>query len=161
MELLDKLAVRSQQPPLAAMRDTGAIRTPDDPVAVLMLVIDFDSAVTLHGIVDFLGNATGRYARETVAALRAIGCPTAAAALDEILRVAAAAGMTRDALQKEAAGEFPLPVSRARQLRGGAWAGTVDRIQELCDTIDFDLVTDQSADYVEANRETVTRALRR
>lgn len=51
------------------LRRSGAIAELSNPVAVLMLVIDFDTEVAMNGITDFLRNSTGIYGTETVRAL--------------------------------------------------------------------------------------------
>jgi len=49
-----------------------------------MWIIDFDTELTMNGILGFLENSSGRYLSETVAALQLIGSTKDAALLKEI-----------------------------------------------------------------------------
>jgi hypothetical protein len=100
-ELLSEFAIRIYDLPLSEIRDNGMIRDISNPVAIVMLVVDFDTEVSMNGINNFIGNSTGVFANETVAALRAIGCDTQAGQLQKILAIANAAGMTHDMIQRE------------------------------------------------------------
>jgi len=51
---------------------------------IIIWIIDFDTELTMNGILGFLENSSGRYLSETVAALQLIGATKDAALLKEI-----------------------------------------------------------------------------
>jgi len=97
----------------------------------------------MNGINNFLGNSTGDYARETVTALEIIGCADAARLLSEIIGIATAAGMTRDAIQSERANLAPYAVSSWQQTHGEKWDAASDKIWELHKQMPYAAVTEQ------------------
>ena len=69
-DILSDLSIKIYESPLSEVRSSGRIADVTDPVNVLMLLIDFQTEVEMNGILDFLGNSSGLYARETAEALR-------------------------------------------------------------------------------------------
>ncbi|MFM8581356.1 MAG: hypothetical protein ACKOFW_07615 [Planctomycetaceae bacterium] len=67
-ELLGEFSIKIHRPPLSDIRDNGTIQDLSKPIAVVMLVVDFDTEISVNGLIDFIGNSTGLYAKETVAA---------------------------------------------------------------------------------------------
>jgi hypothetical protein len=90
-EILDELGVRIYQPPLLDLR--GRVRELPAAFRVPMLVIDFDTEVHMQGILGFLENSTGRYLKETVDALSAIGARRTAATMKGIEEILARHGV--------------------------------------------------------------------
>ncbi|MBI1374672.1 MAG: DUF4375 domain-containing protein [Phycisphaera sp.] len=138
-DLLGELSVKIYEPPLISFRDTAEIHDPTNPLALLVLIIDFETEVSMSGINDFIGNSSGRFADETVVALQAIGCPTQAAILRQILDIASSVGMTHDAIQADRA-DAHLPeysVTSFRKLHGDKWEAASNEIRQLESKIDF------------------------
>ena len=151
--------MRIYEPPLSELRDSGALTDLSNPVSVVMLLIDFETEVSMNGIADYIGNSTGLYAKETVAALEVIGCKTAADVLGRILDVASNAGMTHESIQAERSGLGPYALTSFSEMHGGKWDLALDEVDRLCNTIDFEHVLREVAIFVAEHRATFERAL--
>lgn len=137
VQLFLDLSVKVFEPPLSDLRETGRLRDLWSPLSVLMLVVDFETEVEMNGVVDFLGNSTGRYAKETVAALECIGCPDDAAALRQIVSIATRARMTHATIQKDRERLGPFTVTTFAEVHGTKWQRALGRIEPLSDQLDF------------------------
>ncbi len=134
-QLLDELAVKLYQPPLTEFRDRGLVGDTDDPLAVVMLLVDFETERAMNGMLDFLGNSSGKYARETVTALGRVSAYTCAGTLRRILDVAETANITFETVQKDRA-KVPYPVTSWKATHGDKWAAAEKDIGRL--EADFD-----------------------
>lgn len=161
-ELLHDLSVRIyDDPSLVGLRDSGAVADLRQPLHVVMLLLDFDTEVAMSGIVDFLGNSTGRYAKETADALEIVGCRSDAAALREILQAASDAGLTHEAVQADMTHLDPFAVTSFGQLHGSKWDDAAAAIQTLAQRVDFERIWSQVAIYMEHHRAAFEEALPR
>lgn len=160
-DILTELTIKVYEPPLSLLRDDGRITNLADPVAVLMLVIDFETELSMNGINDYIGNSTGLYARETVEALKVLGCLDAAQKLSEILDQATGAGMTHGAIQRDRSGLTPYTITTFNKLHGDKWSQVSEAINELADDIDFSIVWDCAEKFIDERRDTFVAALKR
>jgi len=158
MDLLSELAIKIYEPPLSLHRESGRIADTSDPLSVAMLVVDLDTELAMNGIVEFLGNSTGLYASQTVEALERIGCPEDAQVLREILRTAAAGGMTHDAIQDERRGIPEYSVVSFTQLHSSKWREVTAAVQVLSSKLDFSRIGRQAEAWI-AQHEGLFRSL--
>lgn len=149
-DLLDELAVAIyERPLLREHRESGRIADASVPLSVVMLLIDFDTEVQMNGIIDgFLGNATGRYARETCDALRRIGCPELADQLECILTIAAEAAISHEAIQADRSALPEYAVTSFAQTHGAKWTEAGNAIHRLAHQMDFERLSDQLRAFV-------------
>jgi Domain of unknown function (DUF4375) len=85
--LVNRLFVLIYEPPLSALRES--IASCPESLRVFMLIADFDTEVSMNGIVGFLENSTGHYLQQTIEAFELIGAHETASTLrqvDELLR---------------------------------------------------------------------------
>jgi len=143
-----EFASKIYEPPLSAMRDDGSITDVSNPLAVVMLVVDFETEVSMNGITNFIGNSTGRYARETVDAIRALGCTEHADLLSQILDIADNAGMTFDAIQRDRKGQQAFAVSSFTQTHGDKWDAATEAIYQVEEQFDSDTLIERAEEYV-------------
>ena len=136
-DLLSELSIKIYERPLSDMRNNGGIRDLSNPIAVMMLVFDFETEVSMNGINNFIGNSTGIYAKETVAALELIGCSNQSKQLKTILETAAAAAMTYDTIQQDRSGLSEYVITSFAQLHGEKWEGANSEIGKLESEIDY------------------------
>lgn len=148
-DLLTEFSIKIYEPPLCTIRDDGRICEPSNPVAVLMLVVDFDTEVKMNGINNFIGNSTGMFGNETVAALRAIGAQTQATLLEQILMVAENAGMTHDAIQRERSGLGEYAITSFKELHGEKWDAASAKISDIESEIDYSDMMSFAEKYVD------------
>jgi hypothetical protein len=161
-ELLSEFVSRMHKPPLTAMREDGAITDLSNPIAVLMLVVDFDTELAMSGIIDFIGNETGRYARETVAALASLGCSRLARQLADVLDIAEQAGMTHGVIQSERREHLTLyEVTSFAQDHGTKWEAACEKIDQLAGAFSLQEMYDRLEQYVEQHRQALERAVQR
>ncbi len=156
MDIVTELSSKIYKEPLSSRRDSGQIRDLSNPLSILMLVIDFETEVSMNGIFNFLGNYTGIYANETVQALRKIGCVDEAPHLEKIIDIAFKAGMTRKEIQKNPE-RLPKGTSASfKDIHGNKWDNASDSIRDIEDNIDYreiykaiDIFADENREYLE------------
>jgi hypothetical protein len=157
--ILDALAVAAWAPPLRLLRESGAIGDVSHPLCVVMLLIDFDTEVLLNGIIGFIGNSTGRYARQTVAAFERVGCEEEAGTLLRILDHAEAAGITHEALQRARSAIAEYSVVTPAGMHGDGWDLVCARLSSMCDEIDMQAVFGKVGKFIMRHRQTFEQAL--
>jgi hypothetical protein len=158
-DVLNDLGSVIWSPGFEPYRAGGALRDSRNPLSVVVLVLDFNAEVNINGVVDFLGNATGSYARETVEALRAISCPKDAEVLSKIIDVAESAGMTHEAVQNDLARQAPLAVGTFSDFHGRKWGGACNQISVLGSGIELSRVLAALESFVESNQPALDAAL--
>lgn len=146
-KLLDEFSYKIYEAPLSDLRDSGAICDLSNPVAVLMLLIDFLTEVEMNGINNFLGNSTGMYAHETVESLKLIGCGSQAESLVKILSIANSAGMTYEAIQADRASLHEFQVTSFEKTHGDKWERASEEIQNVESNLDYDQIRDALLPY--------------
>ncbi len=159
-ELLSEFSIKIYEPPLCEMHDNGEIRDLSNPIAALMLVVDFETEVSMNGINNFIGNSTGLFANETVAALKTIGCETQAVQLEQILAIAAAVGMTHDAIQQGRSGLQQHAITSFSDLHGDKWDAASEQIDAIESDIEYSDMMSRAEDFVRLHTEVFQKALR-
>lgn len=144
-------ASKIYEPPLSTMREDGSVVNLANPLAAVMLVVDFETEVSMNGIIGFIGNSAGQYARQTVEAMRILDCDEHAEQLAEILDVADAAGMTFAAVQQDRQTQQPFAVSSFSDIHGTKWNDALTTIHELEEQFDADLLVERAEEYVGKN----------
>lgn len=152
-DILDEFSIRAYEPPLSLLRDNGEIANLNDPLAVIMLIVDFEAELEMNGINNFIGNSTGLYAYETVEALKIIGCDEDSKILADILKKAKDAGMTHEAIQKDRQKLKLHSVASFQQIHGDKWDNVTDEIDHLAKQIDFEKITKCLEKYVDKNKD--------
>lgn len=161
MDLLDEFSIRVYEPPLTEHRDSGRIADTSNPISIAMLVVDFETEVMMNGIEDFIGNSTGLYGAQTVRALQLIGCAEDAAALSTVLEVAAAAGMTHDAIQADRSGLAPYTVTSFTKVHGRKWDEAKREIDQLHKRIDYSRIRESASRFIQEHENLFRRVLGR
>jgi hypothetical protein len=158
-ELLGEFSCRIYEAPLTEHRDSGRIADLSDPISILMLLVDFETEVSMNGICDFIGNSTGLYARETVEALKLVGCTQDAAVLSQILDIADRAGMTHNAIQADRSGLQEYAITSFAELHGDKWDSATEEIGRLVEAIDFERVMKMAVEYAARHEAALIGAL--
>lgn len=146
--LISELYIKSYKDPLWQIRSTGAIKDTSNPICVIMLVIDFETEVTMNGIENFIGNSTGDFTEETVTALTVIGCEKQALQLQTILTIASAAGLSRETIQKDQSNMPQYSIVSFAGIYGSKWNDALDKISALNELIDYQQIRDCAEEYV-------------
>lgn len=158
-DILSELSVKIYEPPLNAARHNGAIADMSDPLNVAMLILDFETEISMNGIINFLGNSTGRFAHQTVAALEKVGCAAEAALLRQIIDIAENAGMTHEAIQQERAKLEPYAVTSFSQLHGDKWDIASKDIRKIEADIDYSQIISATERFVGQHPDRFQKAL--
>jgi hypothetical protein len=159
VDILTELSIKVYDPPLSSIRESGAIADVSNPIALLMLLIDFDTEISMNGITNFIGNSTGIYARETVLALERIGCSEEAKKLAAILVAAERVGMTYEAIQADRAPVKPYTVTSFKELHGAKWFDALAEIEAIYDSLDMSHVFARAEEFIAQHRSTFEKAL--
>lgn len=158
-QLLDELSVLIYRPPLTDFRSDGRITDATNPIAVVMLLIDYETECSMNGIIGFLGNEAGRRLSETIRVIRAIGSDEHADILESIQSTAISAGMTYDAIQADCVGLEPFAVTSFEKLHGDKWDEACYSIQTLHDKVDCDSFWSAVLGFVEKNFDSIKSQL--
>ncbi|MCG6155038.1 DMP19 family protein [Rubinisphaera margarita] len=158
-DLIEQYSIMIYEPPLIHSREDGTIRDLSNPLSVIMLIIDFDSEVSINGINNFLGNSTGRFAHEIVRALQIIGCDPEAAQLQQILDIAETAGMTREAIQQERSGLGLFAVTSFSELHGDKWDAACAEIDTIESEIDYSKISRHATKFVATHADVFEAAI--
>jgi hypothetical protein len=113
----------------------------------------------MNGINNFLGNSSGRFSKETVAALKMIGAHDQAARLERILVVAEDAGMTHDAIQRERSGLGEHAIVSFHEVHGSKWDEASDEICDLESEIDYSGIWSCAEEFVREHSNEFHQAL--
>ena len=123
-----------------------------------MLIVDFNTEIEMNGILNFIGNSTGLYARETVEALRIIGCDYDAETLKKILDSADDVDMTHAAIQTDRRSLEPYAVASFSSVHGDKWDEASTLIDSLEDEIDFGRVLNATEEFIELHKTRFEKA---
>lgn len=137
-ELLDDISIRVWEPPFSAIHDNGMLRQLDNPLSVVVLLITLDTEYNMNGVLNFIGNSSGRYFKETVSALEVVGAKSCAKTLGQIYEVAQKAGMTHESIQEDLQATPEFAVTSWREMHGDRWEEAEDVINKLGDEIDLE-----------------------
>ena len=149
-DVLDQFSVQINELPLSEIRNDDRIRDSNNPIAIVMLVLDYLTEVEMNGILNFFGNSTGRYPDETVAALEAIGCNREAKILGEMTELARAAGLNYEHFQREAAGLQEFEITNRAELYGTKWTDTASTAAKSLDEMAAQIDHQELAQKIEA-----------
>lgn len=159
MSMFDDFSVRIYEPPLSEIRASGAIADATKPVHVLMLIMDFVTELEMNGIGNFIGNSTGRFANETVTALREAGVSDQAQLLEEIVGIANEAGMMHAAIQEDLSGLPEFSVASFSQLHGDKWEGASRKMEAVADQIDVGKIYSAMRAYCDKHQGEIAGAM--
>ena len=158
-DLFSEFSIKIYEEPLSDLRTSGAIRDLSNPISVAMLIVDFNTEVEMNGILNFIGNSTGLYARETVEALRTVGCERDAEKLREILDIADIAGMTHAAIQADRSNLEAFAVTSFSSLHGDKWDDATTRVDSIADEVDFGAVLTATESFIGQHKTTFEKAV--
>ena len=159
LDLLDELSVRIYEPPLASFRDDGRITDASNPLAVVMLLLDYETECSMNGVIGYLENASGQHLSETINTVCGLGCTEHAKILEKIQTTAATGGMTYDELQKADAVLAPFTVTSFADLHGDRWDDVCDAIEALHDAVEWDAFWKAITAFVGKHKDSIQRQL--
>src|SRR5262245_26902696 len=115
-KLIEALSIRIYEPPLSIARDQlGEVA---EALRIPILVLDFDTEVTMNGILGFLENSTGLFLRETIDAFDKIGASGTASILRAIEKTLEKHGVTPAKLRADFDGTDQYQITTFRELHG-------------------------------------------
>jgi hypothetical protein len=116
-ELLEELMVQAYNPPLVTFRSTR--RTPiEGCLHRLLLFIDFDTEVSMQGILGFLENSNGEFLPDVIAMFEDIGATETSTLLREIARIMEQQGLTHARLRQDLEGHEEYELTSFSKLHG-------------------------------------------
>jgi Domain of unknown function (DUF4375) len=142
--MLEELSIRIYEQPLLALRE----QLPDLPAAIRVpiLVIDFDTALNMEGILGFLENSTGLYLRETIEALHDIGAHETVNIMTKISEIMAKHNVSVADLRADFKSTELYEVTSFRKLHGEKCDEMTDEI--LAESEKFYLYSDTGEDVL-------------
>lgn len=115
-KLIEALSIRIYEPPLSRARDS--LQDIAEALRLPILVLDFDTAVEMQGILGFLENSTGLFLPETIDAFEKIGAVETASILRDIQKTLERHGVTPARLRSDFAETQPFQVTTFAELHG-------------------------------------------
>ena len=100
IDLLNELGRNSYKLPLSRLRDLPVWPDLKNPLHLAMLIIDFDTEVTMNGMLGFLENPTGAYLGKTIEAFEIIGATEMVTVLRKIENCMAMHSITHEQLRE-------------------------------------------------------------
>src|SRR5262245_27892411 len=165
-EICDSLARQLYDGPLSKLRKD--LRSVPEVLRIPILLIDFDGAVLMNGILGFLENSTGFYLADTIAAMEAIGAHGTAATLHTIQRIMAEHGVTHERLRADFARLQEGQITSFAKLHGEELSQMADLVsQESNKLYIYDLTYDREGEdvfgllsvYIEQRRDELVALL--
>jgi len=99
-EILNELGVNIYRPPLSKIRHRAGWPDLTNPLHLTMLIIDFDTEVSINGMLGFLENSTGAHLGKTAQAFEMIGASQTARVLRKIESCMSEHGVTHERLRE-------------------------------------------------------------
>jgi hypothetical protein len=156
-ELVERLSIRIYEPPLSAARDQ--LKDVGDALRVSILILDFDTEVSINGILGFLENSTGLYLSQTIDAFERIGARETSTILRAVEATMQRHGITPERLRGDFDGTAAFEITSFAKLHGdlGSFPKDVDfdadRLYLHARAGEGEPVWKLLEEYVEANRK--------
>jgi hypothetical protein len=115
-KLVEALSIRIYEPPLCTARDR--LSEVAEPLRVPILVLDFDTEVSMNGMLGFLENSTGLFLPETIEAFGRIGASETVSILRAIEKTLEKHGVSPARLRADFAGTQEYQIATFRELHG-------------------------------------------
>ena len=162
--ILSELSVGVYESPLVELRD--AIPDLPDAIRVPMLIIDFDTEVTMNSILGFLENSTGLYLRETIEAFTIVGAADTAGVLSHIARIMDTHGVTAQRLRDDLNRLEEFTLSTFREVHGESVVPMTEAVCEAAEGLYLysepgEAVFNLLERFVQGHRSELQDALRR
>jgi hypothetical protein len=142
-EILGELAIKIYSPSFSALR--GDLRSIPEELRVPILIIDFDTAIQMNGMLGFLENSTGLYLLDTIDAFEAIGASRTANILRTIRGIMSDYGVTVEQLREDLASGEPGEITSFSKVHG-------ERTAQMAELVDHEAsklyVYDQSGEAI-------------
>jgi hypothetical protein len=126
---IQQLAASIYKPPLSEVRDRPHYPDLENPLHVIILLVDADTEITMQGMLGFLENATGRHLGATREALRRIGAHRSAELLAMVEACMARCSITWERLRANSEGVKEFKVTSFSASHPGL--EFADELQEL------------------------------
>lgn len=162
-ELIDYLAISIYKDPLSAARTRPELVS--DVLRVAILIIDFDTEVSMNGILGFLENSSGAQLPQTILAFDRIGAQNTADCLREIQVAMNRTGVRPVDLRRDLEATKEYEVSTFAQRHGAAARAMASEVAPIARRLylyrptDGEPVFDKLQSYLEPRREEVMRSL--
>jgi hypothetical protein len=130
-DMIQDLAVKIYEDPLAKIRKEAEYPNLENPLHIVVLLIDCDTEIDMNGILGFLENSTGRYLRETIQALTKIGAPKCAAVFESVKKCMEKHNVTWERLREDFEGTVEYEITSFQRLHGSALDSFTKEVLEL------------------------------
>jgi hypothetical protein len=129
-ELIEVLSTRIYEPPLSEARER--FLADSSAFCVIVLVLDFDTEVSMQGVLGFLENSTGLFLAETIEAFDRIGARATSDILRSIAGILEEHHVSPSGLRADFAGTTPYQIMTFNELHGdlGSLSKEVEREAE-------------------------------
>jgi hypothetical protein len=134
-ELIDKLAIDCYKPSYRSVRDQSAWPSVKNPLHIAILVIDFDTEVSMNGMLGFLGNSSGAYLEQTTEAFDLIGAKRTADVLRCISKAMIKHGITHQKLRAPAELLSEYQITSFAELHGPELEAFASEVCEIDDAL--------------------------
>ena len=117
-DLIQDLAIKIYEKPLSQVRDEPEFPNLENPLHLVVLLLDCDTEISMNGMLSFLENLTGRHLRKTIEALEMIRAPKSAELFRAVQSCMKKHGVTWAKLRGDFKGSVEYQITSFRQLHG-------------------------------------------
>jgi len=130
-DVIEGLAVKIYEQPLSQVRDEPEFPNLDNPLHVVVLLVDCDTEIAMNGMLGFLENLTGRHLGKTIEALERIDAPKTADLFRAVQSCMKAHGVTWAGLRGDFEGSAEFQITSFRKLHGKSLDAFTEEVSQI------------------------------
>lgn len=117
-KIIQELGIEIYQPPLSLIREEAEFPDLDNPLHLIVLLVDCDTEISMNGMLGFLENLSGQHLGKTIEALDTIGAAKSADLFRSVERCMTKHGVTWAKLRGDFEGSTEYQITSFRELHG-------------------------------------------
>ena len=130
-KIIQELAIEIYEEPLSLIREESEFPNLDNPLHLIVLLIDCDTEIAMNGMLGFLENQTGQHLGKTIEALETIGAIKSAALFRSVENCMTKHGVTWAKLRGDFEGSVEYQITSFRELHGASLDGFSQEIHKI------------------------------
>lgn len=130
-DILNEIGLKAYSKPLNGIRRLPSWPSLNDPLHVAVLLVDFDTEVTMNGLLGFLQNSTGAYLDQTIEACRLLGAKQTTDTLCRVREVMARCDVSHQRLRELFLHTVEHQVVASSELHDGSLDDFTDEVERL------------------------------
>lgn len=130
-DILNDIGLKAYREPLSSLRSLPGWPSLSDPLHVAILLIDFDTEVSMNGLLGYLENSTGAYLDQTIEACRVLGARQTTDTLRRVRDVMASCEVSHQRLREPFRHTVEHQITSFSELHDGSLGDFADEVSRL------------------------------